>query len=469
MADNKKKPAKSNKKPLAFSRVSEEEYEQLKDANTPPPELNIVFADSRKIIWAGLIIVGLFFGAGGLWTAVAEVSGAVIAQGDVRVDTERKTVQHLEGGIVRQILVRNGDHVKVGQPLIVLDGSMIVSVVDQLELQIAASRLSEVRLQAERDGLDEVEWPEWPSRVAAEDFKELKQAEEKVFLSRRQSQREEVGLIKKQIEQMYEQVAGLKERILAEEQIINALQEELTAKEALLIDHYIDKTAVLVLRRIMAEHRGVKGQLRSSIAEVRGKVAEYELRIEATQTKKREEATAGLAEIQQHLFDLNQQLEPRQDARNRLTVEAPVSGEVVALNAHSVGGVVSPGQPLLDIVPDDNPLIVECRIMVKDITHVFEGQMADVQLLAFSQRTTPKIHGEVIYISADRIMQQSPYGEQPMYLVHVELDKHELIDNELYLTAGMPAAVFIRTNPRTVLDYLLEPLVANFDRALREN
>ena len=160
---------------------------------------------------------------------------------------------------------------------------------------------------------------------------------------------------------------------------------------------------------------------------------------------------------------------PLQDAKRRLSVTAPVAGEIVALQVHSQGGVVAPGQALLDIVPVDSPLIVECRIMVKDITHIFKGQEADVQLVAFPQRTTPKILGTVIYISADRIMQRTAYGEQPSYIVHVELDKQQLDDNQLYLTAGMPAAVFIRTKPRTVLDYIVEPLKENFDRALREN
>jgi len=139
------------------------------------------------------------------------------------------------------------------------------------------------------------------------------------------------------------------------------------------------------------------------------------------------------------------------------------------MQVHSEGGVLQPGQPILDIVPVDSPLIVESRIRVNDITHIFKGQIADVQLLAFPSRTTPKISGEVVYISADRIMQMTPAGEQPAYVVHVELNKQELRDNNLYLTAGMPAAVFIRTKPRTVLDYALEPIAQSFDRALREN
>lgn len=453
---------------LVYSRVSKEEYEQLQDPNAPPPKLNIIFADSRQIILAGLIIIGIFFGAGGLWAAVAEITGAVISQGEVRIDTERKTVQHLEGGIVREILVRNGDKVKKGQPLIILDETRVASAVQQLQLQIVAQSFAEARLNAERDGL-RPRWPARPEQVSEQTFAELLASEETVFMARRQSLNDQVNLLHKQIEQMNEQIAGLNERIQAEEQIIAALQEEAEAKEALLKENYIDKTAVLTVRRTLAEHIGIKGQLRGSIAEVRGRIAEYGLRVEAIETKFREEVTAELSKVQQQLFDLGQQLEPRADVLRRLTVEAPVSGEVVALSVHSVGGVISPGQPLLDIVPTDSPLIIECKVMVQDITHVKLGQIADVQLLAFKQRTTPKVEGKVVYLSADRLLQKTAYGEMPAYVVHVELDKQQLAENQLYLTAGMPATVFIRTDPRTVLDYLLEPLMANLDKALREN
>ena len=469
MPDDSKKKMGFFQKLLVYRRVSKEEYDQLLDEDSPPPKLNIVFAESRQIIMAGLIIIGIFFGVGGIWASVAEITGAVIAQGEVRVDTERKTVQHLEGGIVREILVRNGDKVVRGQPLIVLDETRVSSAVEQFRTQITALRLAEARLEAEMEGRPEPDWPERAPAVPEATFNELKGAEKKIFSTRRQSLTDEIDLMKKQIEQMHENVAGLIERNQAEELIIAALQEELDAKEELLRDDYIDKSAVLALRRTLAEHIGSKGQLRSSIAEVRGRIAEYELRIEALKRKFYEEASAEIGQVQQQLFDLTQQLEPRLDAQKRLTITAPVSGEVVDLNIHSVNGVVSPGQPLLDIVPEDNPLIVECQIQVKDITHVSRGQTADVQLLAFKQRTTPKIEGKVVYISADRLLRETAYGQMPEYVVHVELDKQQLEENDLYLTAGMPATVFIRTDPRTILDYLIEPIMANADKALREN
>ncbi|MEA3465932.1 MAG: HlyD family type I secretion periplasmic adaptor subunit, partial [Thermodesulfobacteriota bacterium] len=418
-----------------------EDYAQIADETTPPPKLNIGFADSRRIILSGLLIIAVFFGIGGVWISVAEITGAVIASGEVRVDTERKTVQHLEGGIVREILVRNGDQVVAGQTLITLDSSRIVSATDQVRLQLAAAQLDDLRLQAEKNLADQVEWPQHSSEIPQHKYTELLASASKVFTSGRQALQNQTALLSKQVDQLHQQDLSIAGRLQAEQQIVATLQEELTAKLVLFEKQYIDKTNILSLRRAIAEHQGQQAQLRGSQAELREKVAEFQLRSSALENEYRQQAVNQQSKTQQRIFDLQQQLLPLLDSRKRLIISAPVAGEVVELQVHSEGGVISPGQPILDIVPQDSPLIVECNIMVKDITHVFKGQEADVQLVAFEQRTTPKILGHVVYISADRIMQRTPYGEQPMYIVQVELDKQQLSENNLYLTAGMPAAV----------------------------
>ncbi|MDD2302472.1 MAG: HlyD family type I secretion periplasmic adaptor subunit [Eubacteriales bacterium] len=451
------------------NRITKEDYARIEDENTPPPQLPIRFADSRRIIGSGLFIILLFFGIGGTWVAVAQITGAVIASGEVRVDTERKAVQHLEGGIIKDILVRNGDHVEAGQPLLLLDSSRVVSASDQLRIQIVAAQLDEARLNAEKNLNTRVSWPPNDPEVPSHKYKELLESARKVFSSGRETLENKIDLLRNQIVQIEQQDLSIAGRLKAEQQIVAALQEELDAKLILFEEQYIDKTRILELRRAISEHQGLQAQLHGNQAELREKKAEFQLRISTLENEYRQEAITRMSEVQQRLFDLQQQLLPLLDARQRLTVSAPVSGEIVALQVHSRGGVISPGQPLLDIVPKDSPLIVECRIMVNDITHLFKGQMADVELVAFKRRTTPKIPGKVVYISADRILQKTAYGEQPAYIVYVELDKQELAKNDLYVTPGMPAAVFIRTEPRTVLDYILEPLTANFDRALREN
>lgn len=447
---------------------SEEDYARLQDENAPLPDLKVVYTDTRKIVQVGLLIVALFFGGGGIWIAVAEISGAVIAGGEVKVDTERKTVQHLEGGIVRAILVANGSKVKAGQPLVELESSRVLAGVDQLQMQLAASGLEIARLETEKEMGKAPHWPDPPPGVPPAKFAELLESETRVFSSRRAGLENQVGLLRKQIQQMEEQATSLGQRLSAQQEIVAALEEELAAKEPLLAERFIDKTAILSLKRVLAENRGQLAMFQGSRAEVRQKMAEYQLRISALEAQYRQESVAKLSEAQQRQSDRQQQLQPLLDASQRLTVTAPIGGEVVAMNVHSVGGVVTPGQPLLDIVPENSRLIVECRIQVQDITKVHDGQDADVNLMAFNQRTTPKIPAKVVYVSADRLMQRTPAGEMAFYLVHVAVDRVELEKNKLYLTSGMPATVFIYTEPRTVLDYLIEPLKARFEQALRE-
>jgi len=447
---------------------SDEDYARLQDENASLPELKVTYTETRKIVQIGFLIVGLFFGLGGTWIAVAEISGAVIAGGEVKVDTERKTVQHLEGGIVRAILVANGSKVRAGQPLVELESSRVLAGVDQLRLQLAASALEIARLEAEKEMAKAPHWPDPLPGVTPGKFAELLESETKVFSSRRTGLDNQVGLLRKQIQQLEEQANSLGQRLSAQQEIVAALEEELAAKEPLLVERFIDKTAILSLKRVLAENRGQLAQFQGSRAEVRQKIAEYQLRVSALEAQYRQESVAKLSEAQQRQSDRQQQLQPLLDASQRLTVTAPIGGEVVAMNVHSVGGVVTPGQPLLDIVPEDSRLIVECRIQVQDITKVHTGQDADVNLMAFNQRTTPKIPGKVVYVSADRLMQNTPAGGMAFYLVHVAVDRTELEKNKLYLTSGMPATVFIYTEPRTVLDYLIEPLKARFDQALRE-
>ncbi len=456
-------------KRLFGRRVTSNDYARLEDETTPPPDLDIRFTDSRKIILSGLVVIGIFFGIGGLWVTFAEITGAVIVNGEVRVDTERKTVEHLEGGIVHSILVRNGDRVDKGQTLLTLESARVDAGVDQLLLQKTAAEIEEARLIAERDMTAEPLWPPRDPSLLEEKYREFQETSAKAFTANRGALQNQTDLLTRQIRQLSIQIESIDDQLEAEAQVMRTLEEELASKESLFARQFIEKTQILELQRAIADRRSGLARLRGSRAELEEKVAEFELRIQSLESEYRQNAITRLVEVRQKIFDLQQQLLPMQDARRRLHVTAPVGGEVVAMQVNSVGGVVRPGDPILDIVPADSPLIVEANVQVQDITHIRIGQKADVQLLAFPVRTTPKITAEVVYISADRLLQRTPQGEIPAYIVHVALNKDELQENNLYLTAGMPASVFINTEPRTVLSYALEPLLDNFDRALREN
>ena len=431
------------------------------------------FPDARRIINLGLLIVAVFFGGGGLWAVLAKVSGAVIFQGVVKVEAERKIVQHLEGGIIKEILVRNGDHVKKDQPLLILESSRISSAVDQLQAQMYTNIVSSARLTAEKDLAMSLTLPaelKTPQGdYVSTDIKALIDSETKVFNSQRKALQGQEDLIANQIEQIGEQINSLNERVKAEDTIIAALEEELQAKEILERDRFIDKSMVLQLKRSKAENAGLRGQFLGSIAENKEKIAAMKLQAVSLRNKYIEDATAKLGETGKLLLDLRERLRPLEDSQRRLSILAPMTGVVVGLNFHSVGGVLGPGQPILDILPEDSPLVIEGKIQLSEITKVTKGQKADVQLLAFDTRLNQKVLGKVSYVSADRVTENTSMGVQSFYNVQVELDKEALRTAGLYLSPGMPAAVYVLTKERSVMDYALEPLLKSANMAMREN
>ena len=425
--------------------------------------------DPRRIIREGLLVVGIFFGMFGIWSVLGHISGAVVAPGKIKIETERKTVQHLEGGIVDAILVREGEDVQAGQPLVELESVQIDANASMLRKQLAAQLAAQARLSAEKDLADNLTWPEETRKLAEETSSaDVLVNEGKIFAARRESLNAQVSLLKAQLAQLDAQVAGFDDQARAERTIISTLEEELRAKRKLFKERYLEKSQILELERNLASHQGNLGRLRQSIAEARQRAAELNLRIEDVKARFVEEATSSLGKLENDIIQTRERIRPLADARRRLKVVAPVAGRVVDLKVHSKGGVVRPGEPLMDIVPRDNPLIVETRVPVNKITEVYTGQEALVQLDAFDTRLIPHMPGKVTYISADRLEERTGAGEMPYYLCYVEIDAKALDEAQLYLSPGMPATVFITTKKTTILYYIFEPLIKNWDRALRE-
>lgn len=425
--------------------------------------------DPRSIIRQGLVVIVLFFGALGLWATLGHISGAVVAPGKIKVELERKTVQHLEGGIVDTVLVREGEEVKEGQPLIILESVQVTANTSMLQKQLVAQMASQLRFAAEKNLLKSLVWPEELCKMAADyNTSDVLDNEQKIFTTRRESVNSQVSLINAQLAQLAAQIAGFDDQVRAEQSIIKTLHEELRAKRQLFEERYLEKSQILELERTLASHEGNRGRLKQSIAEVRQKIAELHLRIEDVKGRFMEEAASSLGKVENEINQTRERILPLTDAKSRLQIPAPVSGRVVGLKVHSKGGVVRAGEPLMDIVPQDNPLVVECHVPVNKITDVYVGQDALVQLDAFDTRLIPHIKAKVTHISADRLEDRTNTGVQPYYLCYVEIDPTALADAKLYLSPGMPATAFITTKQRTVLYYMMEPLIKNWDRALRE-
>ncbi len=422
----------------------------------------------RKIIRQGLLVIFFFFGILGVWAFFGHIQGAIVAQGRIKVEDERKIVQHLEGGIVDEILVQEGQEVVQGEPLIILQSVQTDSSESALRKELAALNAQKERYTAEKDGKKSFSWSDELKEMAKNcQSLDVLANEEKIFATRQQTLQTQVSLLDSQVGQLKSQIAGLEDQLKAEVHIISTLQEELAAKRRLHKDRYVDKTQILSLERDLAGHQGTRGRLRQQIAELKQRGAELNLRITEVTGRFVEEATKSLGDIETHIIQSQERLRPLADASSRLQIKAPVSGRVVDLKVHSHGAVVRPGETLMDIVPHDNPLIVETQVPINKITEVYIGQFAHVQLDAFDTRMFPQLPGRVTYISADSVTSPD-YGNERFYLCHVEIEPEGLKDESLYLAPGMPATVFITTTERTIVYYMFEPYIKSWQRALRD-
>jgi HlyD family type I secretion membrane fusion protein len=412
------------------------------------------------IIAAGVLVLGA-------WAVYAPLSGAIIAPGYVKVDLNRKVVQHQEGGTVRAIHVRDGDRVKQGQELVLLDDVRIDAQLDLLRTQLDAERAKAARLEAERAYAPRPAFPaELLKRRNDPKVSEQLARESELFRARREAIETQIAVLRKQIVETAGEIEAVNEQLVAEDRALKLQKEELAANQRLLDQGYVQKTRVLTLQRAVAEYEARHGEHRAELSKARQRVGELELRILSMRNTYAQTAADELKESTSRIFDLEERIRPSRDAAERQKITAPIDGEVVGLRVFSRGAVIGPRDVLMEIVPEEKRLIVEARIRPEDINHVRSGSEADVRLTAYKQRTTPLVPGTVTYVSGDRLV-ESQTGV-PYYVVHIDVPADKLAEGRLRLQAGMPAEVFIRTDERTTVDYLLAPITSYFRRAMRE-
>jgi epimerase transport system membrane fusion protein len=429
----------------------------------------ILSTNPMKYIIAGLVVVLFFFGGLLAWSIYFPFQGAVIAPGLVNVSGERKTVQHLEGGIVDKILVREGARVTAGDPLIELKSSTIISNVDLLQGRLWSKLAEAARLEAEMSMADAIVWPDELAGLRSHpEVAELMAKESDIFDFRRSDMQGKIQLYQSQIKQLGNRIDGAREESVSVAEIIENITEDLESKRPLLKEKYMGKTDILVLERSLAEYRGRLGKLKQDIAGFNQQIEELRLRIVDLQNQYRESAVSQLGEVKDVIFEVREQIKPHLDARERLTIRAPISGVVINIQVHSEYGVISPGMTLMEIVPSDGNLIIKARVRPQDITSVETGQSTKVQLAAFQRQSTPPVLGRVTYISPDLIQPEPGTNTPPYYEAHVEVDPADLTEKNAYLSPGMPVTCYITTDTRTVISYLLGPLLRNIDMALRE-
>ena len=441
--------------------------ETLPAAPLPPPAGNAT--RSRRpmgVAWSMVLavaVVVLFLGGFAAWAALAPLESAAIAPGTLGVSGERKTVQHLEGGIVARIAVSEGDTVAAGQTLLVLDVTQPRAVLAGLEVQYRSAAALQARLIAERDGLDAIAWPEW---LLAADAEGVRATQERIFAARTASFDNEIAILEQRIAQIREQAAGYEGHIAAQDREIALLVEESRDVRPLVEKGHIPKPRLRALEREEAEVAGARARNRAQVARLAQAVGETRLRIVRLRNARMTEVTTELREVEARLADLNERLTAARDVLARTRVVAPVAGTVVGLGVFTRGAVIAPGQRLMDIVPAGDHLVVEARVAPTDIDSVAVGLPAQVRLTSFSLLTTPPLDGHVIRVSADAFSDERTGAS--WYEARIGLDPGQPALEYLHLVSGMPAEVMIVTGASTPLEYLLKPILTSIDRALRE-
>jgi HlyD family secretion protein len=422
----------------------------------------------RRSAITGLSMIGLFGGTIGLWAATSTLSGAVMAPAQFVVDTNVKKVQHPTGGIVGELRVREGDRVKEGDLLIRLD-----ETITRANLQVVAKQLDEfiarrARLEAERDGRTALSQPvEFVPRAHEPAVIALIESERTLFDARLSAREGQKTQLQKRIAQLQDEIVGLRAQQAAKARESAIITEELKGVRELYQKNLIQVSRLSALEREAASLDGQRGQLIAAVAQAEGRIAETSVQIIQIDEQTRADVIKELREIQGRIIELVERRVAAEDQLKRIDIRSPSAGYVHQLAVHTVGGVISPAEPAMLIVPVDEALNLEARVLPQDIDQLSVGQPASVRIHASHQRTTPELHGTVTRISADVTREQQT--GLTYYTIRVALPREEMARlHELKLVAGMQAEVFVQTQDRTPLQYFLKPLHDQIARAFRE-
>lgn len=413
----------------------------------------------------GVVVMVLLVG---LWIILAPLSAAIVAHGTVKVDKERKLVQHLEGGIVKEILVVDGQQVQQGEGLLMIADMKGDASLDSLRHEFYSELMRIARLQAERDEASKITVPvELNVRINFQEVDEIVRAERHLFAGRRANLEQQVALLRSQMDEVSQEIVGWNGQFQAGEQGLDLMQQELHINEKLLEKNFVTKARVLGLQRQVTDYQTRRENNVAEQARARQKKLDMELQIVRLRTDYIQHAALELEDATRKLNDLKERLRPSIDAQDRQVVRASVSGKIVGLKVHTAGGIIAPGAVLMEILPDNQELIIEAKVPVEDIDELHLEMSAEIRLSAYQLRSAQFLKGTVNYISADRLNDE--ISHMPYYLVDVKVDSNSLKSAEnTKLIAGMPAEVYIKTTERTLFDYLLAPITQSLRRGMRE-
>jgi HlyD family secretion protein len=431
-----------------------------------------LFQDVRGYLMTGVFVMALLLGGIGVWAHTAEISGAVMASGNIVVDSSVKKVQHPTGGVIGAIYVKDGQRVKAGETLVMLDETVLRANLKMVTKLLDETAVRQARLKAERDERAEIAFdPDIISRKADPVLAETMDSETKLFTSRRNAREGLKSQLRERITQLREEVKGLEAQFSARSQELGYAKAELVGLDELDHKNLVSTPRLTAARRTVAQLEGDLAQVTASIAQSRGKIAEIELQILQIGQELQTEVGKDLRDQQGREAELSERRVAAEDQLTRTAIKAPQSGTVHQMSVHTIGGVINPSEPLMLIVPEADKLVIDAKVSPQDIDQLSLGQPAFVRFSAFNHRTTPEVTATVTRVSADLVVEPGARGagEIAYYSVRLALTddaKQKLAG--LTLLPGMPVEVHIKTSERTALAYFAKPIADQFARAFRE-
>lgn len=425
---------------------------------------------ARGSLVIGFLAILILIGGFGTWSVMANISGAVVASGQIEVDQNRQVVQHPDGGVIETIEVREGDLVATGDILLRLDATTLMSELVVVEGQLFEIMARRGRFEAERDDAEAIQFD--PDLVGAassyDDAKGLVEGQQRLFMARLESLEQEIAQMHKRRTQIADQITGIAAQQSALDTQLGLIKEELVNQQTLLDRGLAQASRVLSLQREEARLSGTIGELAASEAQAEGRITEIDIEVLKFGSKRREEAITRLRDLQFRELELRENRNALKDRLSRLDIRAPLSGIVYGLQFFAPRSVIRPADPVLYLVPQDRPLVIVARVDTIHIDQIFIGQEVTLRFAAFDSRTTPELKGRVVNISADAFtdeQSQSSFYRSEITLLDGEISK---LPKGAILIPGMPVEAFIRTNDRTPLAYLVKPLADYFTKAFRE-
>jgi HlyD family secretion protein len=422
----------------------------------------------KRILAAGYASMFLVVGAGGAWAVMTKLNGAIIAPATIMAESYSKRVQHKDGGIVKDILVRDGDRVEAGQPLVILDNTETKAELGIMSALLDEALAKRARLEAQRDKLGNIEYPqELMDRANEPALAGIIAGQNKLFAARLEAITGKKNQLKQQIDQLNEQISGLVSQKASKEKQLGFIASEVKDLRDLAKKGLVPTSRVMSMDRESARLDGERGELQASRASAEAKIAEVKVQILQIDEEDLAQTLTELRDVEGKVAELRERRLSSSARLDRMVIKSPITGSVYQSTVHTVGGVITPGEAIMNVVPEADDLVLLAQVRPQDIDEVRAGQEARIRFPAFNARTTPELMAEVTQVSAD--VSRPDQNSQPFYTIRMTLSASEvakLQNNKL--KPGMPAEAFIQTGARSPMSYFLRPLTDQFAHALRE-